>query len=254
MNVGFLLYNSALKFPRREALVTDQGRMTFSQLEARVSKLAGAMLAAGLRRGERVAILYLNGAPFVETYFAAVRVGLVATPVNFRLVGAEMAYILNDSGAAALFHGPEFSDTVAQIREGCPGLRLVVGPGDTGYDAFVKNGGPVQFDSTVAQSDPCQLMYTSGTTGKPKGAVLSHGNILWNLVNTMMGRQDHAGQNAVIVGPLSHTAALNNHLTIQIALGGKCVLVSHFEPEALLRTIEREKINLISGAPAFTTF
>jgi fatty-acyl-CoA synthase len=251
MNVGFLLYNSALKFPRREALVTDQGRMTFSQLEARVSKLAGAMLAAGLRKGERVAILYLNGAPFVETYFAAVRVGLVATPVNFRLVGAEMAYILKDSGAAALFHGPEFTDTVAQIRDDCLGLRLVVGPGATGYDAFVQNGGPVQFDATVAQSDPCQLMYTSGTTGKPKGAVLSHGNILWNLVNTMMGRQDHAGQNAVIVGPLSHTAALNNHLAIQIALGGKCVLVSHFEPEALLRTIECEKINLISGAPAF---
>ncbi len=254
MNVGYLLLNSALKYPDREALVADQGRLTFSQLDTRVSKLAGAMTAAGLCKGERVAILYLNGAPFVETYFAALRAGLVATPVNFRLLGAEIAYILNDSGASALFHGPEFTEVVGQIREDCPQLRLVVGSGATGYDAFLQSGRPLRFDPAAgqaAESDPCLLMYTSGTTGKPKGAVLSHGNIWWNLVNTMIGRKDCEGQNAIIVGPLSHTAALNNHLAIQMALGGKCVLVSHFEPEALVRTIEREKINLISGAPAF---
>lgn len=251
MNVGYLLYNSAAKFPHREAIVSDQGRLDYRRFEQRVAHLAGAMLSAGLQRGERVAILYLNGAPFVETYFAAVRVGLVATPVNFRLVAPEIAYILNDSGAAALFHGPEFTETVDEIRPACPALRLVVGPSQADYERFLETGTAAPYDPTVAPADPCQIMYTSGTTGKPKGAVLTHDNILWNLINTMTGRKDREGRNAVIVGPLSHTAALNNHLTIQVALGGKCVLVSRFEPEALLRIIEKERINLISGAPAF---
>ena len=100
MNVGYLLANSAAKFPQIEGVVSDQGRWTFSQFEDRAARLAGAMLASGLKRGDRVAILFYNGSPFVETYFAAVRVGLVATPVNFRFVGEEIAYILNDSGAS----------------------------------------------------------------------------------------------------------------------------------------------------------
>ncbi|MFH1488634.1 MAG: AMP-binding protein, partial [Pseudomonadota bacterium] len=175
--------------------------------------------------------------------------------VNFRLVGEEVLYRLNDSGAAALFHGPEFLPVVEEVRSRCPALRLVVspkgGPATRDYEEFLSQGEPCPVDMTVTESDRCQLMYTSGTTGRPKGAVISHGNVLWNLVNTMLGREDRRGQVSVIVGPLYHTAALNNHLTIQIALGGKSVLISRFEPGELLRTIEREKVNVISGAPAF---
>ena len=79
-------------------------------------------VAAGLKRGERIALLFFNGSPLAETYFAAVRAGLVATPVNFRLVGQEILYILNDSGAAALFHGPEFVPVVEEVRDRCPAL------------------------------------------------------------------------------------------------------------------------------------
>ncbi|MBN2034807.1 MAG: long-chain fatty acid--CoA ligase [Deltaproteobacteria bacterium] len=255
MNVGYLLANSAAKFPNREAVVCDQGRWSFARFDERVSRLAGAMLASGLKRGERVALLFFNGGPFVETYFAAVRVGLVATPVNFRFVGEEISYIINDSGAVALFHGPEFLSVVEEVRDQCPSLRFTVCPGGgpCGYDheAFLEGGEPLAVDSTVIESDPCQLMYTSGTTGRPKGALISHGNVLWNLVNTILGREDKSGQVSIIVGPLYHTAALNNHFTIQVALGGKSVLMSRFDPERLLATIHQEKVNVISGAPAF---
>ena len=190
MNVGYLLANSAAKFPQQEAMVSDHGRLTFSQFEQRVAHLAGAMLGAGLRRGERVALLFYNGSPFAETYFAAVRVGLVATPVNFRLVGQEIVYILKDSGAAALFHGPEFMPVVEEVRDQCPELRLVVcprgGPRTLDYEEFLATGQPSEVDLTVSDSDQCQLMYTSGTTGRPKGAVISHGNVLWNLTNTIL--------------------------------------------------------------------
>jgi long-subunit acyl-CoA synthetase (AMP-forming) len=85
------------------------------------------------------------------------------------------------------------------------------------YEAFLSQGTPCGVDATVTESDQCQLMYTSGTTGRPKGVVISHGNVLWNLVNTIMGREDRPGQVSVIVGPLYHTAALNNHLTLSLA-------------------------------------
>jgi fatty-acyl-CoA synthase len=255
MNVGYLLSNSASKFPQQEAVVSDQGRLTFAQFDLRAARLAGAMLAAGLQRGEKVALLFFNGAPFAETYFGAIRAGLVATPVNFRFVGEEIAYILNDSKASALFHGPEFRPVVEEVRDRCPALRFVVcpggAPGSLDYEEFLGKGEAREGDPTVSESDQCQLMYTSGTTGRPKGAVISHGNVLWNLVNTILGREDRPGQVSIIVGPLYHTAALNNHFTIQVALGGKSVLVSRFEAEELLRTIEREKVNVISGAPAF---
>jgi fatty-acyl-CoA synthase len=255
MNVGYLLSNSAAKFPQLEAMVSDQGRWTFSQFEGRAARLAGAMLDAGLKRGERVAILFYNGSPFAETYFAAVRVGLIATPVNFRLVGEEIAFILNDSGASALFHGPEFGPVVEEVRDRCPALRLTVcpggGPHSPDYEEFLAGGAPAEVDARLSESDQCQLMYTSGTTGRPKGAVISHGNVLWNLFNTILGREDRPGQVSVIVGPLYHTAALNNHFTIQVALGGKSVLIRRFDPEELLATIEKEKVNVISGAPAF---
>ena len=91
-------------------------------------------------------------------------------------------------------------------------------------------------------------MYTSGTTGKPKGALLTHRNVLWNIFNTIWARQDKSVERALIVGPLYHTAALNNHLTIQIALGGTSIIIPKFEPESLLRIIEKENnISLPAG-------
>ncbi len=255
MNVGSLLRVSAGKYPQATAVVSDQGRLSFAQLDQRTDRLAGAMLAAGLRKGQRVALLFFNGSPFVETYLAAVKAGLVATPINFRLVAAEAAFILQDSQAAALFHGPEFSALAEEIRDLCPDLGLVVSPGGRGrtldYEPFLASGPAALPEMALGEADQCQLMYTSGTTGRPKGALISHGNVLWNLVNTIMGREDRPGQVSVVVGPLYHTAALNNHFTIQVALGGASVLVSKFEPGGLLRTIERERVNVISGSPAF---
>jgi hypothetical protein len=159
--------------------------------------------------------------------------------VNFRLVGEEIAYILNDSGASALFHGPEFRPVVEGIRDRCPALRLTVcpggGPRSPGYEEFLAGGAPAEVDASVVESDQCQLMYTSGTTGRPKGAVISHGNVLWNLVNTILGREDRPGQVSIIVGPL-YPAALNHFPTRWH--WGKSVLIAVSIPRSC--AIERE--------------
>ncbi len=256
MNVGFLLTNAARKYPEQWAIVSPEGRWTFRAFNERTDHLARAMVKRGLRKGDRVAILFFNSSHFVEVYFAALKSGLVATPVNFRLAGPEITYVLNNSGAKALFYGPEFEETLQGIRADLETVDTFVTPQDkalplgTPYEAFLSTGEGSALYPPVQEDDPCQLMYTSGTTGRPKGAVLTHRNVLWNLFNTILGREDRPGQRAIIVGPLYHTAALNNHLTIQVALGGTSIIIRKFEPRSLLKTIETEKATVISGAPA----
>jgi fatty-acyl-CoA synthase len=256
LNIGSLLSNTALKFPNRDAMVCGSVRRSFMEMDRRVGCLAGALLQAGLKPGDRVALLSFNSDYLVESYLALVRLGLVATPVNFRLVGPEMAYILNDSGSKAIIYGPEFEDVLSEIRDQIPGVKLFVSPtqGKTGlaeeYEDFLQGGRWSPCSEKVLEDDPCQIMYTSGTTGRPKGAVITQRNVIWNLFNTIHGREDRGGQISIIVGPLYHTAALNNHLTIQIALGGTCLLVRKFEPEPMLKLIQEERATTISGSPA----
>jgi acyl-CoA synthetase (AMP-forming)/AMP-acid ligase II len=257
MNIGYLLSNSTNKYPERVALISEEGRWTYRAFNERTSRLANALLDAGLKKGDRIAILFHNSSYFVEAYFAAVKLGLVATPINYRFAGPEMVYIINDSQPDVLFYGPEFEETLLDIRDQFVSVRHFVSPhnGESSfaldYEDFLGGGEPdnVIPAPTVSEGDPCQLMYTSGTTGKPKGALLTHRNVLWNLFNTIWAREDKSGERAVIVGPLYHTAALNNHFTIQIALGGTSIVIRKFEPESLLRTIEKEKATIISGAP-----
>ena len=256
MNIGSLLSNSAHKYPERLAIISEEGRWPFKEFDQRTGRLAVAMLKAGLKKGDRVAILFFNSSYFVEAYFAALKVGLVVTPVNFRFAGPEIVYVLNDSQPAILFYGPQFETTLLEIREQLQTIRLFVSPHNNNsplaidYEDFLSKGESLTRDFDVCEDDECQIMYTSGTTGRPKGAVLTHRNILWNLFNTIIGREDKHGEKALIVGPLYHTAALNNHFTIQVALGGTSILIRKFDPESLLKTIEKEKATIISGAPA----
>lgn len=102
----------------------------------------------------------------------------------------------------------------------------------------------------VLDTDPCQIVYTSGATGRPKGAVLSHGNVLRNYFNTIFAREDPAGEKILIVGPLFHVAPLNNQMIIHLGLAGTCVFIRKFEPESVLQTIQREMISVMVAAPA----
>jgi len=256
MNIGYLLTNSARKYPDRSAIISNEGRWTFEEFDQRTGLLAWSMLNAGLKKGDRVAILFFNSSWFVEVYFAALKAGLVAVPVNFRFVGPEIVYILNDSQPAILYYGPEFEQTLLSIREKLKTIRIFVSPHNSSsllsidYEEFLSGGECLAPDTDICEGDQCQIMYTSGTTGRPKGAILTHRNVLWNLFNTILVRDDKTGERAMIVGPLYHTAALNNHFTIQVSLGGTSIIVRKFEPEPLLRTIEKERATVISGAPA----
>ena len=256
MNVAYLLVNSASNYPDRTAIISEERRLSYKIFNDRVNQLAQAMRRYGLKKGDRVALMSFNTHHFGEVYFATAKLGALLTPVNFRFVGEEIEHIANNSESSFLFFGKEFQETIAGVCQRLETVKNFIGV-DVGredfahdYELFLSSGEPDEPQAEIGENDPCQIMYTSGTTGKPKGAVITHGNVLWNLMNTILGREDHPGEVSLIIGPLYHTAALNNHFTIQIALGGASILVKRFDPEIVLRYIEKEKVNVISGSPA----
>lgn len=256
MNVAYLLVNSAVNYPNRTAIISEGKRLSYKIFNHRVNRLAQTMRRYGLQKGDRVALMFYNTYQFVEIYFATIKLGALLTPVNFRFVGEEIEYIVNNSGASFFFFAKEFQEIIANVYQKLQTVKNFIevdaekGAFASDYESFLSSGEPDEPETVINEDDPCQVMYTSGTTGKPKGAVISHGNILWNLVNTILGREDHAGEVSLIIGPLYHTAGLNNHFTIQIALGGTSILVKRFDPEIILRYIEKEKVNVISGSPS----
>ncbi|UCH06464.1 MAG: long-chain-fatty-acid--CoA ligase [Deltaproteobacteria bacterium] len=256
MNVAYLLVNSANNYPDRTAVISNKKSFSYKSFNERVNRLAFAMSLYGLRKGDRVALMFFNTHHFAEVYFATLKLGAIATPVNFRFVDEEIEYIINDSGCSIFFFAKELQDTIAGVSQRLQSVEHFVGV-DAGvrgvshdYETFLRSGEPEEPEVEIGENDPCQIMYTSGTTGKPKGAVITHGNIFWNLMNTILTREHRAGEISLIIGPLYHTAALNNHFTVQVALGGTSIMIRKFDPEMVLSYIEKERANVISGSPA----
>lgn len=238
----------ARKTPNRVALVHHGSPITFAQLYERTCRLARALRSAGIRRGDRVAYLGANHPSYLETLFAAGMLGAIFVPLNTRLAGPEIAFQLDDSGARALIHAPSH----AELVDGIVGhsdvrTRVTVGPA---YEELLAGSSADPLDEEVSLDDVCIIMYTSGTTGRPKGAMLSHGNITWNAVNVLVDHDLIADEVALVSAPLFHTAGLNM-LTLPVLLkGGRCVLVESFDPEGTFDLIAEHGITFMFGVPA----
>ncbi|MFF8673482.1 o-succinylbenzoate--CoA ligase [Streptomyces sp. NPDC015242] len=237
----------ARKTPHRTALIHGEHTVDYGTLHARTTRLAHALRARGVRRGDRVAYLGPNHPSYLETLFAAGTLGAVFVPLNTRLAGPEIAYQLADSGAKALVHGPSHTGLVAGLPGGTD-VRLHLETGAE-YEAALAGASAEPVDEPVGPDDTCIIMYTSGTTGRPKGAMLTHGNLTWNAVNVLVDTDLIADERALVSAPLFHTAGLNM-LTLPVLLkGGTCVLVEAFDPEATLEMIERHRITFMFGVP-----
>ncbi|MEO3824144.1 long-chain fatty acid--CoA ligase [Actinomadura sp. B10D3] len=237
----------ARKTPRAAALIHEGRTLTYAGLLGRVARLANALRDLGVGPGERVAYLGPNHPSFLETLFATGMAGGVFVPLNTRLAGPEIAYQLADCGASVLVHAPSHADLVDGIREGAPVREHIALDGR--YEELVAAADDAPLDLPVALDDPCMIMYTSGTTGSPKGATLTHGNITWNAINVLIDHDLVAGEVALVSAPLFHTAGLNM-LTLPVLLkGGTCVLVAAFDPAETLRLIEERRVTFMFGVP-----
>ncbi|MFJ4364447.1 o-succinylbenzoate--CoA ligase [Streptomyces chartreusis] len=237
----------ARKTPHRTALIHGGTTTSYAALHERTTRLAHALRERGVRRGDRVAYLGPNHPSYLETLFAAGTLGAVFVPLNTRLAGPEIAYQLADSGAKALLHAPSHAGLVA----GLPGHTDVRTYLETGpdYEEILASSTDEPIDAPVTPDDTCIIMYTSGTTGRPKGAMLTHGNITWNALNVLVDTDLIADERALVSAPLFHTAGLNM-LTLPVLLkGGTCVLVEAFDPDATFDLIARHRITFMFGVP-----
>ncbi len=241
--------------PRRTAIKHDGATITYGQLSDRVNRAAHALQDLGVRPGDRVAYLGPNHPAFLETLFAAGGVGAVFVPLNIRLAPAELSYMLADSGASVLVWAPELAESVAALDE-LPTVRHRIALDgnnsgeDSGYEELLSRATNAPLDIRVGLDDVCMIMYTSGTTGSPKGAMLTHGNLTWNCYNLLIDLDLTTNEVALISAPMFHTAALN-HTALPVFLkGGTNVLVSKFSPENSFDLIAEHAITLIFGVPA----
>ncbi|MET7736057.1 o-succinylbenzoate--CoA ligase [Streptomyces sp. NPDC005402] len=237
----------ARKTPHRTALIHGDTTVTYAELHTRVTRLAHALRARGIRRGDRVAYLGPNHPSYLETLFAAGTLGAVFVPLNTRLAGPEIGYQLSDSGARALVYGPSHAGLVAGLP-GSTDVRTYVEVGAE-YEQLLAESPAEPIDEPVSADDTCIIMYTSGTTGRPKGAMLTHGNLTWNAINVLVDTDLIADERALVSAPLFHTAGLNM-LTLPVLLkGGTCVLVEAFDPSATFDLIEQHRITFMFGVP-----
>ncbi|MGW7051654.1 acyl-CoA synthetase [Streptomyces sp. NPDC054887] len=236
----------ARKTPHRPALVQDGATFTYARLHERTTRLAHALRARGARRGDRVAYLGPNHHTFLETLFAAGVLGCVFVPLNTRLAAAEIDYQLRDSGARFLVHAPGHHDVVTALDAGRPDTVVTVGQD---YEAWLDGADDTPFDEPVGGDDLCLIMYTSGTTGRPKGAMLTHANLTWNAVNVLVDHDLTAGERALVAAPLFHAAGLGMLALPVLLKGGTCVLAGRFDPAQALRTIAEQRITFMFGVP-----
>ncbi len=229
--------------------------LSFAQWDDRANRLANALLGLGLCKGDRVALLAYNCVEWMEIYVALARAGLVAVPLNFRLLGAEIAYIVSHSESRAIIVQDELRDRIEASRsELPPGCAIHFGAstpaGWQGYESLIGAAPANAPKVNVRPEDPFALMYTSGTTGRPKGVVRNHeGNALIALATALefgFSRDD----TGLLVMPMCHANSLYFGLTFMY-LGATVVVDDHksFDPEALLATLAREKVTFTSLVP-----
>ncbi|HZA77322.1 MAG TPA: long-chain fatty acid--CoA ligase [Acidimicrobiales bacterium] len=241
--------------PAHVAFVQGDTRRSYAALDDRTRHLAAALRDLGVQRGDRVAYLGPNDPTLLETLFATTALGGVFVPLNWRLTVPELAYIAADCGATVLVHAAAMADAAAAVAaDGSTALpRLVeLGPAFEGMATGGGAGGdvPAPIDTPVALDDPAVIVYTSGTTGRPKGATLSHGNITWNCVNVLVDTDLASDEVALVCAPLFHVAALNMVSLPMVMKGGTIVLTGAFDPDSVLELIARHRVTVMFGVPS----
>jgi fatty-acyl-CoA synthase len=225
--------------PRRTALIFEDRRITYAELHGRTTRLAAALRGAGVRRGDRVAYLGPNHPALVETMFATYALGAVFVPLNFRLAAPEIDYQLRHSGTTALIVAPDMpqvsADTTVPLAE---------------YEQFLVAGDPISTDVPVSLDDVACILYTSGTTGHPKGATLTHANIVWNCYNLLVGVDVISDDVTLISAPLFHVAALHQCLLPALLKGGTAVIMPSWDVDACFDLIARHGVTWMFGVSA----
>lgn len=253
--LGAWLSTRRQKNPDKFALITGDGEgMSYRELADLTDAMSGMLWQRGVRRGDSVAFLGENSPEFLMVLFGCAQLGAVFVPINTRLAPPEITHVLRDSGARVLVHDAGFSDRLRPLAETADAPHLIcTEPSESdrtpGLREQLRAGFNGHVDVGVTHDDPAVILYTSGTTGKAKGAVLSHGNLTWVSLNALVDYDIVSTDVALMISPLFHAASLGMGALPILLKGGTIVLEQGFDAGRALELIERHGITMLSGVP-----
>ncbi len=255
VNLGSMLRRSAHKHPQKVALVSHEGvEQTYLQIETLSNRFARAFTKLGIKKGEHVAVLSLNCIEELIAFFGIFKLGAVAVPINVRLAAPEMKWIIEHSDATSLIYSKDFETRALELRSGLKRIEhyMLIGedpPENTFcFKDFLEPGDDKIPQTEVMGDDEAFLLYTAGTTGRPKGVLLTHNSVIWNSVNWIHNGVYREDDRCLQVFPLYHVAAIGSVLTY-LHIGGTIYLKKTFDPKDCMETIERERITRWAAAP-----
>ena len=249
MKLGDMLADCAGRYPAREAVICGALRMTFAELDQAAHRLANALLELGQAHGDRVALYLPNGAELVVAMAAVARSGGIIVPISTRLSPAEVRFILEDCAPSVVMFAPEFRAAVTGLGDATLVAVGAPAPGEQGYAALIEAAAPTPAPSLPPEVRDLVIGYTSGTTGRPKGAINTHTNII--LVHGYMNSIEWglSGQDRTLVTtPMAHRTGLGR-IANMFCLGSAVVIMPRFDAAEAVTLIERERITVIGGVP-----
>lgn len=243
--------------PDKVGLLDDYAGVeyTYRELNERANRLANWLRGLGVTQGDRVSILAQNSIHYVDLLYGLGKIGAILAPLNWRLTARELVYIAADCAPKAILCGPEYADLLDEIRReidfpiviALEGARV---DGALSYEACVSAAPANEPEALpLTGEDIYCILYTSGTTGRPKGAMISHRQVLWNCINTVISWGLTADDVSPVMTPMFHAGGLFIFLTPLFYVGGKILLARSFDSEASLALIQRERATVVLGVP-----
>jgi long-chain acyl-CoA synthetase len=252
MNISQHIERTAKFFPDKPAIIFEGVPLTYRELNARINRLANALIGNGVGRGQCVALYLPNIPPFAIAYLATVRIGAIALSINSMYKSEELRYILNDSGSVLIFTTGDLLPNIPSTE--CPSVKQVVvcegaQQGHPSLEDWLQPASDQRTYADMNPNDPAVLLYTSGTTGFPKGATLSHGNVVSNSWTTV----HHAGftreDRMILFLPIFHVFGQNFIMNATFMACGTLVLHRRFVPDAVLDSIRNDRVTMFFAVP-----
>ena len=247
-NVGSWLDRRARIAPEQLAIVDAERRLDYRTLHDRTARCAAVLRQRGVDEGDRVALLLGNRSAYLETVFAAARLGAIAVPINARLTAREVGATLADCTPKLVVHDEATAEVTHRASTEAPARPDTLACPDA-YEAGLASHSPLRHVTPVVPDHPMILMYTSGTTGTPKGALLPHRKTLYNCLNAQLFFGLRREDRVLVVLPLFHSFGLSILSLPTLYAGGTVFLAPRFEPEQVWPTVEREAISFLGGVP-----
>jgi fatty-acyl-CoA synthase len=254
VNLGYFLTKSARKYPGKTAFIFEGQRVTYAEFDKRANQVAQGLLGLGLKKGEKVATLFFNCPAMCESYFGIIKSGGVMVPLNARLSPRELASMVQHSDARFLIFGGDFKETVSLLQ---PQLKNIekyimagrdVPGGVLAWEEWLRGLPEEDPRMEISEDDDLMIVYTAGTTGQPKGVLVTHRNYIWASLNGATDMSLGPGDINLVVFPIFHTGGLASFF-MRVMVGCTFVLLKKIDPREMLQTIQRERVTSMAMVP-----